>query len=190
MKLFRSLCASGLLFVPSLPALAQPPRSLVPDKQVHVDLTIAGAAVGLAARTSDRTSVGVEVGAGGNWVNHMLLAGSHFGGAGGNRNSLDELAHATVFMRTRFSESQHLDLGVKGSAFLHFDSSDDDPGGGYFVGLNAKYNWLKWRRLELASEMDFGRYAEPGSGNCISGCEGVHEFGVNVAPILVRFTFP
>jgi hypothetical protein len=38
--------------------------------------------------------------------------------------------------------------------------------------------------------MDIGRYAEPGSGGCISGCEGVQEFGTNVAPILVRFTFP
>lgn len=190
MKLFRSLCASALLFVPSLAALAQASRSLVPDKQVHLDLTIAGAAVGFAARTSERTSFGVEIGGGGNWVNYMPLGGSHFAEGGAKSKSLIELAHTTVFMRTRFSESQHLDLGAKMSAFLHFDSSDDEPGGGYFVGLNAKYNWAKWRWLNLASEMDIGRYTEPGNGTCISGCEGVQAFGVNVAPILVRFTFP
>jgi hypothetical protein len=190
MRLFRSLCASGLLFVASLPALAQAPRSLVPDKQVHLDLTIAGAAVGFAARTSERTSFGGEIGGGGNWLNYMLVGGSHFVERGEKNNSLIELAHATVFMRTRFSESQHLDLGAKASAFLHFDSSDDEPGGGYFVGLHAKYSWAKWRRLNLASEIDIGRYAEPGYGTCISGCEGVREFGINVAPILVRFTFP
>jgi hypothetical protein len=186
MKLFRSLSASALLFVSSSSALAQA-RSLVPDRQVHLDLAIAGAAVGLSVRASERTSFGVEVGGGGNWVNYMLLGGDHFKQS---ESSLIELAHVTVFVRTHFSEAQHLDLGLKGSGFLHFDPSDDDPGGGYFVGLNAKYSWAKWRRVNLASEMDIGRFAEPGTGNCISGCEGVQEFGVNFAPILVRFTFP
>ncbi|MES2178298.1 MAG: hypothetical protein V4550_10575 [Gemmatimonadota bacterium] len=189
MKLFRSLCASVLLFVPTVPALAQVSSSLAPERQVHLDLTIAGAAVGFAARTSERTMFGVEIGGGGNWVNYTL-AGSHFSKGGARNSSLVELAHATVFMRTRFSESQHLDLGAKVSAFLHFDSSDDEPGGGYFVGLNAKYSWAKWRRMNLASEMDIGRFAEPGNGTCLSGCEGRQEFGINVAPILVRFTFP
>ena len=187
MKPFRSLSASALLFVCSSSALAQAPRSLVPERQVHVDLTIAGAAVGYAVRASERTSFGVEIGGGGNWVNYMLLGGDHFKQSEG---SLIELAHVTVFVRTHFSEAQHLDLGLKGSGFLHFDPSDDDPGGGYFVGLNAKYSWAKWRRINLASEIDIGRFAEPGSGTCISGCEVVQEFGVNVAPILVRFTFP
>jgi hypothetical protein len=40
------------------------------------------------------------------------------------------------------------------------------------------------------SEIDIGRYAEPGNGTCISGCDGARAFGINVAPILVRFTFP
>jgi hypothetical protein len=146
--------------------------------------------VGFAARTSDRTSFGAEIGGGGNWLNYMLLGGSHFAQRGGNSKSLIELAHATVFMRTHFTERQHLDLGTKVSAFLHVDSSDDEPGGGYFVGLNAKYNWAKWRHLDLASEIDIGRYAEPGNGTCISGCDGARAFGINVAPILVRFTFP
>jgi hypothetical protein len=190
MKLFRSLCTTACLLSLSLPALAQPSRSLVPDRQIHLDLSVAGIAVGFAARTSDRTAFGVEIGGGGNWLNHMLVAGDHFAPGGGKSSSLLELAHATVFMRTHFSESQHLDLGAKASAFLHSDSSDDDPGGGYFLGLNAKYNWAKWRRVNFASEADIGRYAEPGTGSCISGCQGAHEFGINVAPILVRFTFP
>jgi hypothetical protein len=190
MKLFRSLSALALLFIPSLFALAQDSVSLVPQKQVHLDLAIAGAAVGFAARTSERTSFGVEIGGGGNWVNYMLIGGNHFAARGAKGSSVVELAHATVFVRTRFSERQHLDLGAKASAFLHFDNSDDDPGGGYFIGLNAKYTWAKWRRLNLASEMDIGRYAEPGNGKCISGCEGIGEFGINVAPILVRFTIP
>jgi hypothetical protein len=189
MTLFRSICTSALLFVHSLPAPAQTSRSLVPDRQVHLDLTIAGAAVGFAARSSERTSFGVEIGGGGNWVSRMLLAGTHFGEGGGKDGSLIELAHATVFVRTHFSESRHLDLGAKVSGFLHSDSSDDDPGGGYFVGLNLKYNWANWR-LNLGSEMDIGRYAEPGTGSCISGCNGVRELGISVAPILVRVTFP
>jgi hypothetical protein len=190
MKLFRSLGAAALVFTPLLAARAQPSPSLVPDRQWHLDLAIAGVAVGFAARTSERTSFGVEIGAGGNWVNHLISDGGHFTEGGTRNSSLVELAHATMFMRTRFSETQHLDVGLKGSGFLHFDSSDDDPGGGYFVGLNAKYDWARWRRLHFASEMDIGRYAEPGNGTCISGCEGVRELGVNVAPILVRFSVP
>ncbi len=197
MKLFRSLGAAALLVLTTLPASAQAP--LVPEKQAHLDLAIAGASLGFAARTSERTSFGVEIGGGGNWVNYMLLGGRHFAEDGGpsyatkdgaTSKSLFELAHATVFMRTHFNETQHLDLGVKASGFLHFDSSDDDPGGGYFLGMNAKYNWAKWKRIGLASEMDIGRYAEPGLGGCMLGCGEVHEFGINVAPILVRFTFP
>jgi hypothetical protein len=187
MKLFHSFCASALLFVPSLSALAQGSGALVPDRQTHLDLAIVGAAVGFAARTSEHRSFGAEIGGGGNWVNHMLVSGSHFGEGGA---SVIELAHATVFMRTHFSASQHLDVGAKVSGFLHFDSSDDEPGGGYFVGLNAKYSWANWRRLNVASEMDIGRYAEPGDSACIRGCEEIHELGINVAPILVRFTFP
>jgi hypothetical protein len=190
MTLFRLLRVSALLFVPSLPALAQASRPLVPERQIHVDLAIAGVAVGVAARTSYRTSFGVELGGGGNWVNRMLLAGSHFSESGGRSSSIIELAHATAFMRTHLGESQHLDLGAKVSGFLHSDSSDDDPGGGYFVGLNAKFVWARWRRINLGSEMDVGLYVEPGSGTCISGCQGVQELGVNVAPILVRITFP
>lgn len=197
MHLARLLTIFALLAV-SAPASAQ--RPLVPERQVHVDLSAVGAAVGVAFRYSDRTAVGFSLGGGGNWMNHMLLGGRHFSeesglsyatkdGAGGK--SLYELARATVFVRTHFNERQHLDVGAKISGFLHSDSSDDDPGGGYFVGMNVAYNWGGWRRVNVASEMDIGRYAEPGSGGpCISGCSGVQEFGINVAPILVRFTFP
>jgi hypothetical protein len=68
-----------------------------------VDLTIAGAAVGFAAGTSEQTSFGVEIGGGGNWVKYMLAGGSHFAEGGAKSKSLIELAHATVFMRTHFS---------------------------------------------------------------------------------------
>ena len=198
MPLLRSLCASALLLASSLPAAAQ--GALAPERQVHLDLAPLGAAIGFAARSSERTSFGVEIGGGGNWFNYMVLGGRHFAEENGlsyttkdgaTSKSLFELAHATMFVRRHFSESQHVDIGLKASGFLHGDSSDDDPGGGYFLGVNVKYNWAKWHRIGLASEMDIGRYAEPGSGGpCISGCIEVKEFGITVAPILVRFTFP
>ena len=198
MKPLRSLSATALLVFTTLPASGQAP--LAPEKQVHLDLAPLGAAIGFAARTSERTSFGVEIGGGGNWFNYMVLGGRHFAEENGlsyatkdgaTSKSVIELAHATVFVRRHFSETQHVDVGLKASGFLHSDGSDDDPGGGYFLGLNVKYNWAKWKRIGLASEMDIGRYAEPGSGGaCISGCSGVQEFGITVAPILVRFTFP
>jgi hypothetical protein len=161
---------------------------LAPVRQLHFDLSPVGLNVGFALRNTARTSLGVSVGAGGNWYNYMVVGGRHFAESGGfsyqekdgsTDKSLFELFRASVFMRRHFAEGRQLDVGVKGSGFLHSDSSDDDPGGGIFVGLNITGIWWQWRRLRFGSELDLGRYSE-----------GRPELGVNAAPLLVRVTFP
>jgi hypothetical protein len=171
------------------PALAQtsaPP--VAPVRQVHFDVSLAGLSVGFAVGSSPRTSVGASLGIGGNWWNYMVLGGRHFAESGGlsyeakdgaSGKSVVELARATAFVRRHFDHGRQLDVGVKVSGFLHSDDSDDDFGGGTFIGVNVTGTWWQWRRLRFGSEMDVGRYTE-----------GRPELGVNVAPLLLRLTIP
>jgi hypothetical protein len=164
------------------------PGALAPSHQFSIDLGLVGASLGYAVRNSPNTSFGASIGIGGNWYNYMALAGRHFSEANGlsyeskdgsANKSLFELLHASVFVRCEFAAGRQLDLGVKASGFLHSDSSDDDPGGGIFVGLDAKAMWWKWNRFRVGSEINAGMYSE-----------GRPEFGINLAPALVRVTFP
>jgi hypothetical protein len=194
MRLFRSLFALvAIVATTARSGLAQSGATdlrapIAPLRQVHFDLSLAGLNVGFALRNTARTSVGASIGIGGNWWNYMVLSGSHFSEEGGlsyqskdgsTDKSLFELFRGTIFVRTHFDAGRHLDLGLKASGFLHSDSSDDDPGGGTFIGLNATAVWWQWRLLRVASELDAGRYSE-----------GRPEFGVNVAPVLLRVTIP
>ena len=161
---------------------------LAPEQQWNVDLNLLGVGVGFAVRGDDRTSVGISIGAGGNWFNYMVLGGRHFADPrgfsyqakdGATGKALLEMFHASVYVRRHFHGGRHLDVGAKASGFLHADSSNDDFGGGTFVGLQATGIWYKWRRVGFGSEMDVGRYSE-----------GTPEIGINVAPLLMRVTFP
>jgi hypothetical protein len=191
---FRSILAAASLAAASLsaaiatPSFAQSTEPLAPQRQFNIDGSAVGLSVGFAARSSDKTSFGVAFGIGGNWYNYMVLAGGHFAEENGlsyetrdgsTSKSLYELGHATVFVRRHFDGGRQLDLGLKVSGFLHSDSSDDDPGGGTFVGLSATAMWYQWKKLRVGSELDVGRYSE-----------GRPEIGVNVAPLLLRVTFP
>jgi hypothetical protein len=151
---------------------------------VTIDASFIGVNVGVASRTSARTSMGVSIGVGGNWFNYMALAGTHFAESGGlsyeardgaENKELIELLRGELFVRREFEQGRQVDVGIKASGFLHSDSSDDDPGGGGFIGVNVTGMWWRWHALRLGSELDIGRYSE-----------GHPEFGVNVAPILVR----
>lgn len=184
--------AAALLLSIAPPSFSQSPSTdlppLAPVRQLSIDLSAVGVNVGFAMRNSARTSLGVSLGVGGNWWNYMVLGGRHFAESGGlsyeekdgaTSKSVFELFRGSLFMRSHFAAGRQLDLGLKASGFLHSDSADDDPGGGVFVGLNVAGTWWQWRRLRLGSELDAGRYSE-----------GQPEFGVNVAPLLVRVTFP
>jgi hypothetical protein len=190
MRRFRFFWPLALLAAAvSLPCAAQSgvtnsPSTLAPAHQFNFDATIAGLDAGFAVRSSDRTSVGLSIGVGGNWLNYMALGGGHFAESGGlsyerkdgaTSKELFELLRAGVFARRYFDHGRDIQVGLKASAFMHFDSSDDDPGGGAFVGLNVTGMWWQWRYLQLGSEMDTGLYTE-----------GRPEFGINVAPVLVR----
>lgn len=181
--LSSALRACTFILAASAPLLAQS----APARQFTIDGSFAGVNLGFAVRRSARTSIGGSIGVGGNWFNYMAVGGEHFAEAGGlsyegkdgyQNKELAELLRATVFIRREFDGGRQLDVGLKASGFLHFDSSDDEPGGGGFVGVNATGMWYRWRALRLGSAVDIGRYSE-----------GRPELGVNVAPVLVRFSF-
>ena len=191
-RLYRTLAL--LIVAASSPCVAQSgvtnslPTTLAPARRLNLDATVAGLNVGYAVRSSDRTSVGIAIGVGGNWLNYMALGGQHFAESGGlsyeskdgaTNKELFDLLRATVFVRRYFDHGRDVQVGLKASAFLHSDSSDDDPGGGGFVGLNVTGMWWQWRSLQLGSEIDTGLYTE-----------GRPEFGVNVAPVLLRLNIP
>lgn len=178
------LAAGTLMLTASSTLLGQ---TELPAHQATIDASFLGVNFGFAARSSARTYIGASVGLGGNWWNYMALGGKHFAEAGGpsyeakdgrEGKALAELLRGSIFVRHEFASGRQLQVGLKGSGFFHFDNSDDEPGGGSFVGVNITGTWLRWRALGLGSEVDIGRYSE-----------GRPEFGVNVAPLLLRVSF-
>ena len=177
-----TVVVAALVSLTNRASLAQSARP-----QVTLDASFAGLNIGVAVRNSAHTSIGISGGVGGNWWNYMALGGRHFAEPGGpsyeakdgyTGKSLYEVFRGTVFVRRDFDAGRQLDVGLKASGFLHSDSSDDEPGGGAFVGLNVAGMWYRRGSVRLGSELDVGRYSE-----------GRPELGVNVAPLLVRLTF-
>ena len=180
------LGALGALFFAVAPAAAQ---RRVPDHRFALDVHVVGASASYATRVSGDWFGGVETGGGGDFVNAMVLGGRHFSQDGwlsyeepdypGDEN-LFELAHLALFARREASDRFLADVGVRASAFLHFDQSDDDPGGGLFVGPYASLFW-GWRHFKVGPRIMAGMFYED---------PDTQELGINVAPLIVRITFP
>lgn len=179
------ICALGALLV-AAPAAAQ---RRVPDHRFALDVHVVGASLSYANRVGGDWFGGVEIGGGGDFVNAMVLGGRHFSQDGWpsyeepdyeGDEDLFEVAHLALFARREAGEGFHADLGVRGSAFLHFDQSNDDPGGGLFLGPYASLFW-GWRHVKAGPRVMAGLFWESAE---------TREFGINVAPLLVRITVP
>ena len=70
-------------------------------------------------------------------------------------------------------------MGVRGSVFIHFDSSDDDPGIPSFLGAYAAYLYGN-RRIKVGPELLVGWFSEGSNAN---------ELGVLFAPLTGRISF-
>lgn len=180
------LCALAALVFAAAPAAAQ---RRVPEHRFAVDVHAVGASLSYAKRVGGGWYGGVEAGGGGDFVNVMVLGGRHFSQDGwlayetpdyAGDEDLFELAHLAVFARREAGERFQADVGVRGAAFLHFDASDDDPDGGLFAGPYASLFW-GWRHVKLGPRVMAGLIWEDADRR---------ELGVNVAPLVLRITFP
>lgn len=180
------LCALGALFLAAGAAEAQ---RRVPDHRFALDGGVVGASLSYANRVGGDWFAGVGAGAGGDFVNWMAVGGRHFAQDGGiayeerdpyGGELLFEMLHLNLFARYEPGDRWHADVGLRGSVFLHFDESDDDPGGGVFTGAYGSLYW-GWRHVKLGPRVMAGVFRED---------RDTREFGVNVAPLTVRISFP
>ncbi len=174
-----------LLLAGAAPALHAQEARRAPN-QLSLTAHVGGLTVGYARGVAPDRLVGGELGIGGDWTSVMLLGGRHFGewiayeerDAAGDEQ-LFELGHVGIFVRGVESERWEWDAGARASAFLHFDESDDDPGGGLFVGVYGTL-LVGWSRVKLGPRVQVGLFSE-GSGT--------NELGVYLAPLTGRVTF-
>ncbi len=158
------------------------------SRRVHyftLDVGAVSLAPGYALRLGGHAFVGLRVGLGPDALNYMIVAGSHFAEGPsyepkdeyGNERLL-EILHLDIYVRLAPSAAWHIDVGVRGSAFLHWDDSDDDPGGGLFFGAVFRPMW-GGRKFKVGPRFILGSFSEPRRS----------EFGVNVAPVTISLTF-
>jgi hypothetical protein len=172
------------------PAAAQDSTFVAGDRpnQITIDAQILGATIGYARRISPTSHAGATLGLGGHLIEYMALAGRHFSEDSGlayeerdaGTNPLVyELLSVGGFVRRQQSERWQVELGVRASAFFHFDSTDDEPGGGAFVGVYV-LPMYGWRRLKFGPRAMAGVFTEG---------RGRTEFGVHLAPLTARMQF-
>jgi hypothetical protein len=151
--------------------------------QLSIDATAIGASVSFAHGGGTGKFVGVCVGVGGDFFNYMAIAGRHFAQGvsyepkdGNTDKRLFDVAHLGLFLRNQPTDWCQYDVGLRGSVFLHWDSSDDDPGAGDFLGgYGALY--FGGRHFKVGPRLLVGRFRCTG---------GASEFGVIVSPVTVR----
>ena len=128
------------------------------------------------------------MGLGGAFLNRMLLSGRHFADEDGPSyetrdgavdTELIEILHAGVFQRWASPDRISADVGARASVFVHFDSSDDDPGIPLFVGLYANA-MVGGRRLKVGPRLLVGMFSEGSSAR---------ELGVYLVPLSGRLSF-
>ena len=175
----------ALMLVCAAPLSGQESRP-APRVQFTLDAGAIGGSLGVAWRIDEQRMVGVGGGVGGDIVGYMLLAGRHFAEDFGlsyerkdgyHSKFLLEYVHLNAFMRQETAGRWEFDAGLRASTFLHYDSSDDDPGGGLFMGGYAAA-YYSYRAVKLGPRVLVGAFKERRA-----------EFGIFVVPLTLRFAF-
>lgn len=169
----------------------------IPANEFAVDAEVLGGTLSYAWGGADGTYWGVGAGIGGSLLSTMVLAGRHFSEEGwiayeqrdgATEKLLIELLHVEAFRRWSPSLRQEYDVGVRASAFIHGDSSDDDFGGGLFVGGYTTAHW-GWDHVKVGPRVLVGYFTE-GSGTDRDGIRRhTREFGVFLSPLTGRISF-
>lgn len=159
-----------------------------PDTVLSVEADWVGAAVNYGRARGPARYWGAELGVGGGFWNRMLVAGSHFSHEDGPSyqprdgyvdKELVEILHVSAFLRRAPSERVNWDVGARASAFIHFDSSDDDPGIPLFLGAFANLR-VGNRWVKVGPTLLMGLFSEGSLAR---------EFGVFLVPLSGRVSF-
>jgi hypothetical protein len=156
------------------------------NNHLTFDLSFIMLSMSYARRVNGSWLIGGGAGVGGPF-GKMLIAGSHYSENHGfayeikdgyTDKSLFDMLHVKLLARYEPSQRWQIDSGIQASAFLHWDSSDDDPGSGFFVG--AYFNpMFGWRIIKLGPRLLIGNF---------SGCGDANEFGIYLSPLIGRAT--
>ncbi len=111
--------------------------------QLTIEANFIGGSLGYSYRMSDKWFAGFRVGVGGDLLDLMLFSGRHFAEEAGwayeerdryTEKQVIELIHLNLTFTRDLPGKFSMESAARASAFWHLDSSDDDPGGGYFLG--------------------------------------------------------
>lgn len=132
---------------------------------IMVSLSIAG-------RMRNYWFIGIGAGGGLDYIS-MLGAGDHFSEGG-----IFDILQVSLFTRYQSSDRWQVDLGLRGSVFLH-DYHGDNFVGGYFLGgyINPM---VGWRHFKVGFQLVAGRFSE----------SKYQEFGIGFAPFTAQIIIP
>jgi hypothetical protein len=184
------LLAAIMFLAPSTPAELAAQPSLAPSSRPSntftLDVTLLGGSLGYARRISEHHFIGIEGGIDAGFLTYMIYAGRHFAEHNGwsyeekdgfENKDLFEVFAGNLFIRHEYADWWLVDTGLRSSLFLHFDSSDDDPGGGLFAGVYVT-------PMFGTAHFKWGPRVQAGVFHEHRG-----EFGVFLEPIIVRIAF-
>ena len=156
-----------------------------PDTVFSVDVDWMGGALNYARERGPGRYWGVGAGIGGSFTSRMLWSGRHFADEkgpsyqprdGATDKELIEILHVEVFRRWVPSDRWSYDIGLRASAMLHSDSSDDDPALPLFAGAYAGF-MVGSQRLKVGPRVLVGLFSEG---------TGTREFGIYLVPLSGR----
>ncbi len=187
----RILLAFGAaaLSAGNITAQQQAKSYVAPRNEFSVTIQPIGGSLSYARSIAPGRLIGLQVGIGGHFIEYMVLAGRHFSEDGGlhyeprdnaTNPLMFEILSASAFYRMEPSTRWQIDVGARASSFLHLDSSDDDPGGGYYLGSYASVMY-GWKRVKFGPEILVGVFTE-------GTFQSRSEFGVHFAPLMGRLT--
>ncbi|MBN1163720.1 MAG: hypothetical protein JXB45_04025 [Candidatus Krumholzibacteriota bacterium] len=154
----------------------------------NIDLAALMVSPGIAWPVGPHWHVGTGIGVGDDMLGFMAVGGNHYSEPdwwsyenrdGATNKDLFDILHVKVFARNKPFTRWQLDIGLHGSVFLHWDSSDDDPGSGVSVAAYALPTY-GWRHIKIGARIAVGYFR---------GCQDASEFGVKVSPLILRVAF-
>lgn len=175
--IFRGLLLSlvaGALFMAPAPGAAQ-------SREVTVEASLLGGAVGYAHPVAGSTLLGFEVGAALPQIALTLHPGSD---SAAGAVDLQEYLHLAVFFRLPLSERTDVDAGLRGGVADLYECTASDCWPASFVGAYVQPMW-GGDRFKVGARVLGALVGESPEGGPESST-----FALGISPLVVRLTVP